>query len=126
MERELIDMFMTTLQGPFYDHMIESTSAGFVDLLMAGERIDVGLKLGKIQIRGSSGSSGAVRNHSTLTLRKRKAKQVRFTLRGRREDRQHQQINDVSIPVNAPQQRPNTVPQQQRQQDAPRQYNNQQ
>ena len=39
MERELIDMFMITLQGPFYEHMIGSTSAGFADLVMAGERI---------------------------------------------------------------------------------------
>ena len=58
MERELVDMFMSTLQGPFYDHMIGSASAGFVDLVMAGERIEVGLKLRKIQINGSSGSSG--------------------------------------------------------------------
>ena len=43
MERELIDMFMSTLQGPFYEHMIGSTSAGFADLVMAGERIEVGL-----------------------------------------------------------------------------------
>ena len=41
-------MFMSTLQGPFYDHMVGSASAGFADLVMAGERIEVGLKLGKI------------------------------------------------------------------------------
>ena len=51
-------MFMGTLQGPFYEHMIGSTSEGFADLVMAGERIKVGLKLGRIQIRGSSSSSG--------------------------------------------------------------------
>ena len=46
MERELIDMFMSTLQGPFYEHMIGSSSARFAELVMDGERIEVGLKLG--------------------------------------------------------------------------------
>lgn len=58
----MIDMFMSTLQGPFYDRMIGSTSTGFSDLVMAGERIEIGLKMGKIQSTSSSSSnSGAIK-----------------------------------------------------------------
>lgn len=60
MERELVDMFMGTLQGPYYDRMVGSTSEGFSELVMAGERIEAGLKMGKIQLANTSNSaSGA-------------------------------------------------------------------
>ena len=110
-------MFMSTLQGPFYEHMIGSTSARFADLVMAGERIEVGLKLGKIHIGGSSGSLGGSKKPFNTYPKKREGDaSVDYSHRGRREDRQHQQINVVSIHVNAPpQQRPNAVPHQQRQ-----------
>lgn len=49
-EKEMIDMFMGTLQGAFYDRMVGTTTTGFLDLVMAGERIEAGLKLGKIQM----------------------------------------------------------------------------
>lgn len=55
-EKEMIDMFMGTLQGDFYDRMVGTTTTGFSDLVMAGERIEAGLKLGKIQVASSSGS----------------------------------------------------------------------
>lgn len=48
MERELFDMFMGTLQGPYYDRMVGITSTGFSELVIPGERIEVGLKMGKI------------------------------------------------------------------------------
>lgn len=59
LEKEMIDMFMGTLQGAFYDRMVGTTTTGFSDLVMAGERIEAGLKLGKIQSSGSSSSSSA-------------------------------------------------------------------
>lgn len=61
MERELIDMFMGTLKGSYYDRMVGSTSVGFSELVMAGERIEVGLKMGKIQsasVGSFTGGSG--------------------------------------------------------------------
>lgn len=48
LENELIDMFMGTLQGPYYEKMVGSTSIGFSDMVVAGERIESGLKSGKI------------------------------------------------------------------------------
>src|SRR4051812_34395896 len=55
MEKELVDIFMGTLQGPYYDKMVGSVSSGFSDLVVIGERIENGIKNGKIQ--GASSSS---------------------------------------------------------------------
>lgn len=58
MERELVDMFMGTLKGPYYDRMVRSTSVGFSELVMEGERIEVGMKMGKIQSANDSSFAG--------------------------------------------------------------------
>lgn len=41
-------MLMGTLQGPYYEKLVGNTSAGFSDLVVAGERIESGVKAGKI------------------------------------------------------------------------------
>ena len=43
-------MFLGTLSGPFFNHLIGSSSSGFTDLILTGERI----KAGKIQKDASS------------------------------------------------------------------------
>ena len=48
-DRELVDMFLGTLSGPFFNHLIGSSSAGFTELIMTGERVEAGIKSGKIQ-----------------------------------------------------------------------------
>ena len=48
-DRELVDMFLGTLSGPFYNHLIGNSSAGFTDLILTGERIEAGIRSGKIQ-----------------------------------------------------------------------------
>ena len=48
-DRELVDMFLGTLSGPFFKHLIGSSSAGFTELIMTGERVEAGIKSGKIQ-----------------------------------------------------------------------------
>lgn len=48
LEREMIDMFMGNLQGPYLDRMVGSTSSGFYDLVLTGERIENMIKMGKI------------------------------------------------------------------------------
>lgn len=57
-DRELIDKFMGTLQGQYYERLITSVSAGFSDMVIVGERVEEGLKNGKIQ-GGSSSQTGA-------------------------------------------------------------------
>lgn len=49
LERELIDMFMGNLQGPYLDRMVGSTSSGFSDLVIVGKRIENMIKMDKIQ-----------------------------------------------------------------------------
>ncbi|XP_050895943.1 uncharacterized protein LOC127102641 [Lathyrus oleraceus] len=57
LERELVDMFMGNLQGPYLDRMVGSTSSGFSDLVLAGERIENMIKMGKIQNSASTSSA---------------------------------------------------------------------
>ncbi|XP_073219715.1 uncharacterized protein [Cicer arietinum] len=53
-EREMVGMFMDTLQSPFYDKMIASMSSNFSDLVMIGERIESGMRSGKIVCAATS------------------------------------------------------------------------
>ena len=48
-DRELVDMFLGTLFGPFFNHLIGSSSAGLTELILIGERVEAGIKSGKIQ-----------------------------------------------------------------------------
>ena len=61
-KRELVDMFLGTLPGPFFNHLIGSSSAGFTELILTGERMEAGIKSGKIQKDAST--SAAVKNPS--------------------------------------------------------------
>jgi len=47
-DKEMVNMFMDTLQSPFYEHMLASISSNFTDIVIIGERIEFGLKIGKI------------------------------------------------------------------------------
>ena len=47
-------MFLGTLSGPFFNHLIGSSSAGFTELILTGERVEAGIKNGKIQKDASS------------------------------------------------------------------------
>ena len=48
-DRELVDMFLGTLSGPFLNHLIGSSSVGFTALILTGERVEVGIRSGKIK-----------------------------------------------------------------------------
>lgn len=47
-DSELVDIFMGTLQGLYYEKMIGSSSINFDDMVTIGERVENGLKSGKI------------------------------------------------------------------------------
>ncbi|KAI5404731.1 hypothetical protein KIW84_051766 [Lathyrus oleraceus] len=53
-DRELVDMFMGTLTGPFYSHLLGSSSSGFTELILTGERVESGIRSGKIQVATSA------------------------------------------------------------------------
>ena len=56
-ERELVDMFLGTLLGPFFNHLIGSSSAGFTELILTGKRIEVDIRSGKIQKDASTSAA---------------------------------------------------------------------
>ena len=47
-------MFLGTFSGPLFNHLIVSSSAGFTELILTGERVEAGIKSGKIQKDTSS------------------------------------------------------------------------
>jgi hypothetical protein len=47
-EKELVRIFIGTLQAPYYEKVIGSASSGFSDLVIIGEMVELGLKNGKI------------------------------------------------------------------------------
>ena len=53
-DRELVDMFLRTLSGPFFNHLIGSSSSGFTELILTGVRLEAGIRDGKIQKDTSS------------------------------------------------------------------------
>ena len=51
---ELVDMFMGTLTGPFFNLLIGNFSSGFTELILTGERVESDIKSGKIQMASTS------------------------------------------------------------------------
>ena len=45
---------MGTLINPFFNHLIRSSSSGFTELIITGERIESGIKSGKIPMAATS------------------------------------------------------------------------
>lgn len=68
--RELVAMFMETLQGPYLDRMVGSSSSGFSDMVITGERIENCLKIGKIQYTIIM-ANGAKKSHSRFPKKKK-------------------------------------------------------
>lgn len=45
-DAELVNIFMSTLQGMYYRKMVSSSSSNFSDIVTIGEHIENGLKMG--------------------------------------------------------------------------------
>ena len=56
-DRELVDIFLGTLSGPFFNHLIYSSSSGFTELILTGERVEDGIRSSKIQKDASLSSA---------------------------------------------------------------------
>src|SRR3954466_15698213 len=61
-DRELVDMFKSTLTSPFYSHLLGSSSSSFTDLILIGEYVESGIQSGKIQVATSSNTTKKVHN----------------------------------------------------------------
>ena len=49
-DKEVNKTFLNTLKAPYYDRMIGNSNKNFVDVVSAGEMIEVGVKQGKIEV----------------------------------------------------------------------------
>lgn len=49
-EKETMMLFIDTLRAPFYDKMIGNISSSFSDIVVIGERVENGLRSGKITL----------------------------------------------------------------------------
>ncbi|KAL0533835.1 hypothetical protein IC582_028106 [Cucumis melo] len=47
-DKEMTSMFMNTLRAPFYERMIGNASTNFSDIIVIGERIEYGIKHGRL------------------------------------------------------------------------------
>ena len=56
-DRELVDMFLGTQSGPFFNHLIGSSSARFTELILTGERVEASIRSGKIQKDASASTA---------------------------------------------------------------------
>ena len=93
--------------------MIGATSAGFAELVMAGERIEAGMKAGRIQVVGSGSASNGGKKPFVAHPKKREGEtSYAHAYEGRNRRQYPQQINVVSIPAVAQQQQPQPARQQ--------------
>ena len=52
-DQELVDMLMGSQTGPFFNLLIGSSSPGLNELILTGERVESGIKSGKISMHTS-------------------------------------------------------------------------
>ena len=90
-DRELVDMFMGMLSGPFFNHLIGNSSAGFTQLILTGERVEAGIQSRKIQKDASSSSI-------KKPFAGKKEAGVVYSLRGQNRAEQRQTVSVVIIP----------------------------
>ncbi|XP_058757581.1 uncharacterized protein LOC131630853 [Vicia villosa] len=109
--RELVDMFMGTLTGPFYSHLLGSSSSGFTELILTGERVESGIRSGKIQV-------GATSSTTKKPYHGKNESNVVHSQKGRNKNDQNQSVGAVLISAPKPQQTPRQ--EYQRRSDAPR------
>ena len=102
-DRELVDMFLGMLSGPLFNHLISSSSAGFTELILTGERVEAGIRSGKIQKDASSSSV------KKPFAGKKEASAI-YSSRGQNRAEQHQIVSAVMMP------RPAVAPQRNNQQ----------
>ena len=57
MEKEIIILFLNTLQEPYYDRLLPSAIRSFANMIMVDNLIDHAIKNGKIDVGESSSKS---------------------------------------------------------------------
>ena len=94
-------MFMGTLSGPFFNLLVGFSSSGFTELILTGERVESGIKSGKIPMASTS-------NAVEKIFIGKKETNVVYGQRSRIKSDRHQPVGAVLIsnptPVQQPQQ----------------------
>ena len=114
-DREMVDMFMGTLTGPFFNLLIGSSSSGFTEMVLTGERIESGIRSGMIPMAASSNTEKKPFGG------KREANDVHGQ-KGRNKADYHQSVGTVLVSNSACMQRPQQRGNQQRQDEPKRQF----
>ncbi|XP_058746081.1 uncharacterized protein LOC131618951 [Vicia villosa] len=115
LEREMMDLFTNTLEGQYYSAC--SASSSFAELVMIGERIESGIKSGRIQNPSAASSpSGAGGKKPYNGFAKKRLGETNAAYYGKGKGHAYQQVAAVTIP-NTPLQQ-----QQPQQRYPPRQY----
>ena len=81
---------MGTLTGPFFNHLIGSSSAGFTELVLTCERVEAGIKSRKIQ-RGASSSVGK------QNFNGKRESDVAYGQKGRNQSNHDQHVREILI-----------------------------
>ncbi|XP_058746156.1 uncharacterized protein LOC131619029 [Vicia villosa] len=116
LEREMMDMFTNTLEGQYYSAC--SASSRFADLVMIGERIESGIRAGRIQNPSAASSSSRANGKKPYNgFSKKRDGETSAAHHGGDRNQAYQQVAAVTIP-NAPLQQQ----QQQQQRYPPCQY----
>jgi hypothetical protein len=106
-EREMADMFMNTLQGNYIERLAACPSINFAEIVIAGERIESLLKMGRIQDNSASSSSGPKKPFAGNGQRRREGEMsVVYAGRGRGRgcpNYYQDQVAAVTIPTPVPQ-----------------------
>ncbi|XP_050898529.1 uncharacterized protein LOC127105390 [Lathyrus oleraceus] len=112
-DREMSDLFMGTLQGVFAERMVGCPVTNFADIVVAGERIESWLKMGKIQ-GGIASSSGSKKPFGNGQRKNEGESSAVYAQGGRGRDRYYQHVAAVTIPAGNHSARQQRQPPQQR------------
>jgi hypothetical protein len=97
-DREMSDLFMGTLQGVFAERMVGCPVTNFADIVVAGERIESWLKMGKIQ-GGIASSSGSKKPFGNGQRKNEGESSAVYAQGGHGRDRYYQHTAAVTIPA---------------------------
>ena len=74
-EKEIIMLFLNTLQEPYYDRLLPSATKNFANMIMAGNLVDHAIKNKKIDVEESSSKS---KGRGNITKKKEGETQALF------------------------------------------------
>ncbi|PKI41987.1 hypothetical protein CRG98_037605 [Punica granatum] len=77
-ERQQVQLFHSMLRGAYYSHLLAHTSS-FLDLIEAGKKLDIGVKLGRIEDPSRKKDRETSKRQTTRSSRKTYAHPVHYT-----------------------------------------------